>query len=342
MAAAPSDHLALPGHEQDQPPPPGTWPVAAADPDTQPSGAQTVAFALLTGAALAAWLLGGQRPLALGWLASALAGLTLGIALAGLIADLLRHDQRAWLWAPPAIAALLPWWGVYGLAAMAVNAGGALWLTRQPFTRSWLAVALLASLTGAGLSIAHPDMLASQTSRALAALGALMALAGRLHQTIATTGAEDARIALLETERGTDEETGLPAQRRFLQLLSTEWQRARREDSVLSLVVMEFPPVASAQQEFATAVGLAARRTSDIAARLDNHCYALLLPGTAREGALTVIDALRANVGELVGEVPIRLGLASCFPGELDAMRAEELLDSARADFTEMTSGTRG
>ncbi len=342
MAGAPSEHLALPGDDQNEVPPRGTRLDAAGDQDVQPSAAQTIAFALLTGAALACWLLGDQRQLPVGWLATGFAGFTLGVSFAGLVIDLLRNDQRGWLWAPPAVAALLPWWGVYGLAAMAVNAGGALWLTRQPSARSWLAVALLASLTGAGLSIAHPDLLAAQTSRALAALGAGMALAGRIHQIFATLVADDARIALLETERGTDEETGLPAQRRFLQLLSAEWHRARREDSVLSLVVMEFPPVASAQQEFATAVGLAARRTSDIAARLDQHSYALLLPGTSREGALTVIDALRANVGELVGEVPIRLGLASCFPAELDAMRAEELLDTARADFTEMTSGTRG
>jgi GGDEF domain-containing protein len=305
---------------------PGNWLLAP----------QTGGFALLTGAIIAGWLLGARDPLPISWLIPGLAGITAGCGLAGLLIDGSLRDWRAWLWVLPTISALLPWSGGIGLVVIVLTAAGALWLAVQPSGRSWLGLALVGNVAGVSLTLWNPDMLAAQTGRGVAAIGVMFALAGRIFSACTEVDGARARVALLESELGVDEETGLPGLRRFNLLLASEWQRARRDGSPLSLILVEFPPIASEQQEFATAVGLAARRASDIAARLDAYGYALLLPGTGGEGARTVIAALRANLCELVGDSPIRLGYVSCCPAEEEAMRAEEMLEAAQAELVEL------
>jgi len=342
MQAAPGDDVArsggLAGAAGAALPPPVVPDLSEFDHDQPLSTPQVLGYALLICTALATWPFAHDPMITIPWLVDGLCGFTIGCALAGFLLDGVRRDPRCWLWTVPAVGALAPWWGMSGLTVVAVAAGSALWLGRRASGRSWLGLALLGTMAGAGLASWQPLGFASQAGRFVAALGIAIALAGRIRQALSARSDDTARIALLESERGTDDETGLPGLRRFQHTLTAEWLRARRDLSTVSLILVEFPPVASVQQEFATAVGLAARRTSDIAARLDQHSYALLLPNTSRDGALTVITALKANLLELVGDVPIRLGIASAQPAELAELRPEDLLTQAQANLADQAA----
>jgi len=144
---------------------------------------------------------------------------------------------------------------------------------------------------------------------------------------------EEKRV--LEAMAGTDALTGLPNRRRFDEIWQREWLRARREDSPISLLVVDvdyfkrfndtYGHVAGDRclAAIAAAAAAAMRRPADLCARLGGEEFVVVLPGTDGPGAWHVAEAIRRGVAELQivhrhndsgdgGFVTVSVGVATC------------------------------
>jgi len=165
------------------------------------------------------------------------------------------------------------------------------------------------------------------------------ALTGRLGDTVLMMRDISARKKLeetLEAAAATDGLTGLANRRCFDETLDREWRRAQREDTHLSLLMLDLdhfkalndasghPAGDTCLRAVAAAVKAAIRRPGDMAARYGGEEIAIILPNTDPDGAFEVaenirrtIQALRIpNSGNLEGGgwVTASLGVATAFP----------------------------
>lgn len=130
--------------------------------------------------------------------------------------------------------------------------------------------------------------------------------------------------------------TGLANRRRFDQRLHEEWQRAQRDRSPLSLLMVDVDYFKLYNDHYghqqgdeclrrlAGALARQARRPADLAARYGGEEFTLLLPETEAEGALEVAEQLRQEVlslalphaaSKVAPTVTISVGVASLVPG---------------------------
>ncbi len=158
--------------------------------------------------------------------------------------------------------------------------------------------------------------------RALASAAALAVSNASLHERIT-------RLAV------TDDLTGLPNRRRFLELVRSEVQRARRYSRPLTLLMIDLDRLKQINDQYGHAAGDAmlrgvadglrfSLRQTDVPARLGGDEFAVLLPETGREDALAIAGRIRAYVETFrttVNEVEIfstvSIGLVSRNAGEL-------------------------
>jgi diguanylate cyclase (GGDEF)-like protein len=133
----------------------------------------------------------------------------------------------------------------------------------------------------------------------------------------------------------TDELTGLPNRRRFLEMVRTEMQRARRYERPLTIVMLDLDHLKQINDEHGHAAGdamlrgvaqslRACVRDTDLPARLGGDEFAILLPETGREVALGITERVRTSVEAfktVVDGATIRstvsVGLVSRGPGDL-------------------------
>jgi diguanylate cyclase (GGDEF)-like protein len=116
------------------------------------------------------------------------------------------------------------------------------------------------------------------------------------------------RLARLAT---TDGLTGVANRRRFDEMISTEWARACRDGSELSLMIIDvdhfklFNDAYGHQQgdeclkSVAGALQAALQRSSDFVARYGGEEFVVLLPSTSRDDARTIGERLREQVERL-------------------------------------------
>ncbi len=156
----------------------------------------------------------------------------------------------------------------------------------------------------------------------------------------------------MEAMAQTDGLTGLANRRRFDEMLNREYRRAMREGTSLSLVLVDADRFKlfndryghaagdDCLRQLAAAVGGAARRPGDLAARFGGEEFVLLLPNTGQEGATEVAERLRQDVLEVAllhagnpprGLMTISLGVASVAPGTDAAVETDALLRAADA-----------
>ena len=236
----------------------------------------------------------------------------------------------------------LPQWGVHalllgvtGLISWAVYASGE---AGSPYTIFFVWVGLYAAFFFGPWGVAlHVLAMVVGYAVALIALGG-EAQTPALHWALTASAvlllavaiqALTARVARL-VERLTDvgradSLTGLYNAAAFTEMLDNEIERARRSGNRLGLVIAEiddFSPVSSeppssGQQQLIAQVGEIFRSTPrqiDMAARLGNARFALLLPYTDEHGAYLVAERVRERVMALGdGRLKMSLGVAG-FP----------------------------
>jgi diguanylate cyclase (GGDEF)-like protein len=140
-------------------------------------------------------------------------------------------------------------------------------------------------------------------------------------------GVENARLfAQLSQLASTDELTGLSNRRRFSEALRMEMARVRRLAQPLSLVMLDVDHLKRINDSHGHPAGDAAirhvadalrrgRRETDISARLGGEEFAILMPGSEREGAMRAAERIRRELAEssipIVGTVTVSAGVVS-------------------------------
>lgn len=157
----------------------------------------------------------------------------------------------------------------------------------------------------------------------------------------------------------TDPLTGLANRRALDQRLVAEWHRASREQTPLSILFFDVDHFKIFNDTYGHAAGdevlklvaerIAAgtRRASDMAARYGGEEFAVLLPGTALQGARKIADKVRrrieisnlAHSGSRYGRVTVSVGCASCEPPVGDS--GAKLLGAADALLYEAKAAGR-
>lgn len=156
------------------------------------------------------------------------------------------------------------------------------------------------------------------------------------------------KINRLQALSEVDELTQLANRRSFQEHLSSEWQRAMRAHTPLSLILCDVDYFKlyndtyghlqgdECLQRVASAIGAAVRRPGDLAARYGGEEFVILLPDTTSEGAQQVAKEAAANVLSLEMEhkaskvspyVSISLGVTTVTPKHDVAMST--LVDTA-------------
>jgi diguanylate cyclase (GGDEF)-like protein len=148
----------------------------------------------------------------------------------------------------------------------------------------------------------------------------------------------------------TDDLTQLANRRKFSESLRLELARSRRSGAPLALILADIDHLKQVNDTHGHPAGDAAirhvaetlqrgRRETDLAARLGGEEFALLLPGTDRNGAQRAAERIRAELAgspvPVVGRVTVSLG-GAIFPedGENErelVARADERLYAAKS-----------
>ncbi|MBT9332566.1 bifunctional diguanylate cyclase/phosphodiesterase [Paracidobacterium acidisoli] len=113
---------------------------------------------------------------------------------------------------------------------------------------------------------------------------------------------------MVESLATVDGLTGLANRRRFDETLEREWSRAQREQSTLSLLMIDVDHFKRYNDAYghlagddclrriAQSIALFAGRSADLAARYGGEEFAIILPGTAASGSLEVAQRILADV----------------------------------------------
>lgn len=145
-----------------------------------------------------------------------------------------------------------------------------------------------------------------------------------------------------------DSLTGLYNRRHLEDTLKSEWDRARRNRSSLSMLMIDVdhfkqfndlyghPTGDQCLQEIARVIAQVAQRPADIAARFGGEEFIVLLPDTKLEGAIELarmlvrlVDdaAIPHQASSTAAWVTVSVGVASCAPHDL--LRRQDLLEAA-------------
>lgn len=153
---------------------------------------------------------------------------------------------------------------------------------------------------------------------------------------------------LLESHALLDGLTSIPNRRRFDEDLASEWKRAHRAGSTISLIMLDVDHFKAYNDHYghgagdnclrkvAGALAEAVVRPGDLAARYGGEEFVVLLPTTGHESATQIAERIRAQVEALriphdysaaAAWVTISVGLASAIPSDCDGAAA--LLEKA-------------
>lgn len=142
-----------------------------------------------------------------------------------------------------------------------------------------------------------------------------------------------------------DPSSGLYAEPFFLATLSWRLTACRRVLRPLALALLEVVdglpdgPVVPSDPQVVAAMISATLRTSDVAARMADGAYGLMLEDTPEDGAVWAVERLRRSLGSKLGSRTLRAGVA-CYPGQ--ALTAAEMLASARTALTTARAWPQG
>lgn len=189
---------------------------------------------------------------------------------------------------------------------------------------------------------AYREALAESTRRYLAELSEknqeLAEYSSRLEARVAERTAELLEAnTRLEVLANTDRLTGLANRRSFDEYLEREWRLCSRQGLPISMILVDVDRFKDYNDRYghqagddclarvAAAIAASPRRPSDLAARYGGEEFAVIMPGSARDGAAAVAErlldgvralGLRREGGTDRGVVTVSCGLASAAPTE--------------------------
>lgn len=152
----------------------------------------------------------------------------------------------------------------------------------------------------------------------------------------------------LKTLSTIDGLTGLSNRRRLDEMLNIEWSRARRNQTPISLLLMDIDFFKSYNDHYGhldgddclrnvtRKIAEVARRPTDVAARYGGEEFVLLLPDTAAEGALKAAQNVQGKIETLnqphayssvADHVTLSIGIATIIPD--DSLTPSDLIKSA-------------
>ena len=114
----------------------------------------------------------------------------------------------------------------------------------------------------------------------------------------------------------TDQLTGIANRRSFDQQISLEWRRAMRHQTPISLLMIDVDHFKTYNDTYghqqgdivlivvAQTLSLALKRPADLASRWGGEEFAVLLPSTDLDGAMTIAEFVRINVENAVIQCP--------------------------------------
>lgn len=163
----------------------------------------------------------------------------------------------------------------------------------------------------------------------------------------------------LETLSDHDELTHLFNSKGFLHALEREWRRMTRDRAQMSLIVLKVDRFKdyrtlvgelSAQhclEDIAATLEEMALRPADTLARLEQECFAVLLPGTDMEGAITVavrmqnaVSDMRINANHAIEPLQLCVGIAHDRPNQ--HVNSTRILERAKLALHEASSAGSG
>ncbi|MGE4548415.1 MAG: diguanylate cyclase [Intestinibacillus sp.] len=152
--------------------------------------------------------------------------------------------------------------------------------------------------------------------------------------------------------------TGISNRRAFDNQIQHEWRRAIRQQSEISMMMLDIDKFKSYNdtyghqqgdlmlQSTANALKASLRRSTDMLYRYGGEEFTVLLPDTGLEGALAVAEHMRENVEKMqvpcfdkkiVTSATVSIGVVSARPSETDQLtdfieRADRMLYQAKGD----------
>ena len=155
----------------------------------------------------------------------------------------------------------------------------------------------------------------------------------------------------LEKMASMDGLTGLANRRLFDEILEKEMRRAKRKDTVISLIMADIDNFKDYNDNYghqagdeclkkiAKAIEDTTNRPADLAARYGGEEFSVILPATDNKGAIKVAEKIRENIisleiehekSEVADFVTLSLGVTSSkINGEVAQKRIEEFIEKA-------------
>ena len=214
----------------------------------------------------------------------------------------------------------------------------------------WLSVSILAATLDVTLTMFGGGRytLGWYLARTLSLVTGLTVLVALLAELVSQAGRVAEVNGRLETMLRTDVLTGLANRRAFEIAMAAEWRRGRREQTVISMLMIDIdlfkgfndryghPAGDVCLRAVATALEGQTQRPADLAARLGGEEFVMLLPNTEEAGAAQVAERVRSSVaalnlthaGSVLGYVTISVGVATSRPFAWED-EAAALMDAA-------------
>lgn len=175
-----------------------------------------------------------------------------------------------------------------------------------------------------------------------------------LHETVRLLESANAQLETLSLE---DELTGIANRRYFERALTDEWNRARRREHYLALILLDLDHFKNLNDRLGHQAGdeclrqlgaflqESVRRSGEVVARYGGEEFAILLPGASATAAERVAETLRAGIerlaaakGDAANCVTASCGVAAMIPAA--GVSADDLVASAdRALYEAKNSG---
>jgi diguanylate cyclase (GGDEF)-like protein len=163
-----------------------------------------------------------------------------------------------------------------------------------------------------------------------------------LQETVQLLEQANSRLEALSLE---DDLTGIANRRYFERALADEWNRARRREHPLALILLDLdhfkllndrrghPAGDACLRRVGAFLADSVKRSGEVVARFGGEEFAILLPGVDNEGAIRVAEVLREGI-ERLGMVTASCGVAAIIPNsetaELLVANADRALYAAK------------